>query len=99
MTEMDEAEFITETRPQRKYDKDIEDGPKAQHTKVFLKHEKPQAKASPGSKEKQAVNQSMMTVPPSQAERKGLPNDNDSDESARKGNQSLLLPRDHMVLG
>lgn len=64
---MDEAEFITDSRPQRKYDKDIEDGPKAQHTKVFLKHEKV-TKVSPGSSKERstgAVNQSMMAVPPS----------------------------------
>lgn len=41
---MDEAEIITDSRPMRKYEKDEagsdDRGLKAQHTKVFLKHEK-----------------------------------------------------------
>ena len=40
LSEMDEAEFITDSRPTRKYETDSTPPEKAQHTKVFLKHEK-----------------------------------------------------------
>jgi hypothetical protein len=45
LAEMDEAEFITDARPSRKYETDITPPEKAQHSKVFLKH----AKVSPSA--------------------------------------------------
>lgn len=96
---MDEAEFITDSRPTRKYDKD-ELGPvddrSTKHSKVFLKHEKkasPTEQALAKDKSGKAVNQSMMVVPPSQADRKILSNE-EVEETA--GNQSLMVGRDQL---
>jgi hypothetical protein len=65
--EMDEAEFITDSRPTRKYDKEDlipGDDRNSKHTKVFLKHEKRLSPSDP-KEPKEKVNHSMMVIPPS----------------------------------
>lgn len=98
LAEMDEAEFITDSRPSRKYDKeDLGDDRSSKHTKVFLKHEKKSPANTteptlPRDKSSKAVNQSMMAVPPSQMDHKILSNEEIEDAAA--GNQSLVIQRE-----